>query len=119
MKESYTTMFAASVFFAAVISGCASGPVVNSEASTSAIRAAEEVGASSVPTAALYLQLAKEELENARGMAAKGDKDQAARERISSFWVRVMPTKQSLQRQLRVSKNSVKTTNYLKKGNST
>ncbi len=67
----------ASVLFAAMIAGCGSTPVVDKEASTSAIRAAEEVGASSVPSASLYLQLAKEELENAKGLAAKGDKEQA------------------------------------------
>jgi regulator of protease activity HflC (stomatin/prohibitin superfamily) len=60
-----------------VIAGCGSGPAVNKEASTSAIRAAEEVGASNVPGASLYLQLAKEEMENARVLAAKGDKEQA------------------------------------------
>jgi len=60
-----------------VIAGCGSGPAVNREASTSAIRAAEEVGASNVPTASLYLQLAKEEEENAKGLAAKGQKEQA------------------------------------------
>jgi regulator of protease activity HflC (stomatin/prohibitin superfamily) len=51
--------------------------VVNKEASTSAIRAAEEVGASNVPNASLYLQLAKEELENAKLIAEKGDKEQS------------------------------------------
>jgi len=68
---------AGSVLFAAVIAGCASSPAINKEASTSAIRAAEEAGATKVPSASLYLQLAKEELENAKGLAAKGDKDQA------------------------------------------
>lgn len=67
----------AGVLFAGMIAGCGSTPVVDKEASTSAIRAAEEVGASSVPSASLYLQLAKEELENAKGLAAKGDKEQA------------------------------------------
>jgi hypothetical protein len=66
-----------SVLLAAAIAGCASSPAVNNEASTSAIRAAEEVGASSVPSASLYLQLAKEELEKAKGLATKGDKEQS------------------------------------------
>ena len=70
-------MLAGSVLLAAVIAGCGSSPVLNKEASTSAIRAAEESGASKVPSASLYLQLAKEELENAKGIAAKGDKEQA------------------------------------------
>jgi regulator of protease activity HflC (stomatin/prohibitin superfamily) len=70
-------MLAGSVLLAAVIAGCGSSPPVNREASTSAIRAAEEAGASTVPSASLYLQLAKEELENAKVLAAKGDKEQA------------------------------------------
>lgn len=77
MRHISKAMLAGSVLFAVVIAGCASSPAVNREASTSAIRAAEEAGASTVPSASLYLQLAKEELENARGLAAKGDKEQA------------------------------------------
>jgi hypothetical protein len=50
---------------------------MNKEASTSAIRAAEEVGASSVPRAALYLQLAREGVENAQVLATKGEKEMA------------------------------------------
>jgi len=68
---------AGGVLLSAVIAGCGSSPVVNKEASTSAIRAAEEVGASKVPSASLYLQLAKEELENAKGLASRGDKEEA------------------------------------------
>jgi hypothetical protein len=77
MKQINMVMLAGSVLLAAVIAGCGSSPVLNKEASTSAIRAAEESGASKVPGASLYLQLAKEELENAKGIAAKGDKEQA------------------------------------------
>ena len=68
-----------SILFAAVIAGCASGPTFNqsSEASTSAIRAAEEVGAPNVPRASLYLQLAKEELAGAKMLSEKGEKEQA------------------------------------------
>ncbi|MFZ3208565.1 MAG: hypothetical protein WA140_06995, partial [Geobacteraceae bacterium] len=51
---------------------------LRTEASTSGIRAAEEAGAAKVPQASLHLQLAKEELELARGLAAKGKKDEAA-----------------------------------------
>jgi C4-type Zn-finger protein len=65
------------VLFAAVLGGCSSGPAVNNEPSTSAIRVAEESGASNVPSASLYLQLAKEELENAKGLASNGEKEQA------------------------------------------
>lgn len=77
MRHLNMSMLAGSVLFAVVIAGCGSSPAVNNEASTSAIRAAEEAGASKVPSASLYLQLAKEELENARGLAAKGEKEQA------------------------------------------
>ena len=77
MRHVTIARLAGSVLFAAVIAGCASSPAINKEASTSAIRAAEEAGATKVPSASLYLQLAKEELENAKGLAAKGDKDQA------------------------------------------
>ena len=77
MRHVHIAMLAGSVLLAALIAGCGSSPAVNKEASTSAIRAAEEVGASNVPSASLYLQLAKEELENARALAAKGDKEQA------------------------------------------
>jgi len=77
MRHVNMAMLAGSVLLAAVIAGCGSSPPVNREASTSAIRAAEEAGASTVPSASLYLQLAKEELENAKVLAAKGDKEQA------------------------------------------
>jgi hypothetical protein len=78
MKNKNITMLAGYVLFAIVVAGCGSSPVVvNKEASTSAIRAAEEVGASNVPNASLYLQLAKEELENAKLIAEKGDKEQS------------------------------------------
>ena len=70
-------VFAVAVVAGAIAAGCASTPL-RTEASTSGIRAAEEVGAAKVPQASLHLQLAKEELELARGMAAKGEKEQAA-----------------------------------------
>jgi hypothetical protein len=65
------------ILLAATIAGCGTSPAVNKEASTSSIRAAEESGASNVPSASLYLQLAKEELENAKALAASGEKEQA------------------------------------------
>jgi hypothetical protein len=77
MNHMHTTAWSGAVLLAAMIAGCASSPPVNKEASSSAIRAAEEVGASNVPGASLYLQLAKEEMENARVLASKGDKEQA------------------------------------------
>ncbi len=68
------------ILLTAAMAGCASGPTFSqsSQASKSAIRAAGEVGAGELPSAALYLQLAKEELERARVLTADGDKEQAA-----------------------------------------
>jgi hypothetical protein len=56
--------------------GCATAPLAT-EASTSGIRAAEEVGATQVPQAALHLQLAKEELMRAEKLASNDEKDMA------------------------------------------
>ena len=70
-------VFAVAVVATAITAGCASAPL-RTEASTSGIRAAEEVGAAKVPQASLHLQLAKEELELANGLAAKGEKEKAA-----------------------------------------
>jgi hypothetical protein len=56
--------------------GCATVPL-HSERSTSGIRAAEEVGASQVPQAALHLQLAKEELHKAKALAKRRDHEEA------------------------------------------
>ncbi len=78
MKYKYLSVIMAAFLFTIIIAGCGGGYVmVNKEASTSAIRAAEEVGASKVPSASLYLQLAKEELETAKALAAKGEKEQS------------------------------------------
>jgi hypothetical protein len=72
-------VFAMAVVATAIAAGCASAPApLRTEASTSGIRAAEEVGAPKVPRAALHLQLAKEELEHANGLAASGHRDQAS-----------------------------------------
>lgn len=59
-----------------IVAGCASVPL-NTETSTSGIRAAEEAGAAKVPQASLHLQLAKEELESARKLSGKGNKEEA------------------------------------------
>jgi regulator of protease activity HflC (stomatin/prohibitin superfamily) len=80
MRQVNLAVMAVSFALAAAIAGCASGPSFNqsSEASKSAIRAAEEVGSSKLPSATFYLQLAKEELERAKVLAAEGEKEQAA-----------------------------------------
>jgi hypothetical protein len=71
-------VFAVAFAAAAIVAGCANAPPLRTEASTSGIRAAEEAGAAKVPQASLHLQLAREELELARGLAAKGEKKEAA-----------------------------------------
>lgn len=72
------TLLAGILIIGALTAGCASAPIeLRTDSSTSAIRAAEEVGANQVPAAALHLQLAKEELDRARVLADKGDKDEA------------------------------------------
>jgi hypothetical protein len=61
---------------AAFAAGCATAPLAT-EASTSGIRAAEEVGATEVPQASLHLQLAKEELARAEKLSANDEKEMA------------------------------------------
>ena len=61
-----------------LVAGCGSSPaIVDEESTTSSIRAAEEVGASDISNASLYLQLAKEELVKAQTFAENGDKEKA------------------------------------------
>ncbi len=70
-------VFAVAVVATSIIAGCASAPL-RTEASTSGIRAAEESGAANVPQASLHLQLAKEELEHAKELSKKGEKEEAS-----------------------------------------
>jgi hypothetical protein len=70
-------VFAMAAATTAIAVGCASTPPLRTEASSSGIRAAEEVGAAKVPQASLHLQLAKEELENAKKLAANDEKEKA------------------------------------------
>jgi len=86
MKKTKTIMLAGSILLTAMIAGCGSSPVLNKEASTSAISTAEESGASKVPSASLYLQLAKEGLENAKKLSARDDKND--KERAESMLLR-------------------------------
>jgi len=69
-------VFVAAIAAVAIVAGCANAPL-KTDATTSGIRAAEEAGAAKVPQASLYLQLAREELDLAKGLAAKGDKEEA------------------------------------------
>ena len=60
---------------AVAITGCASVqiPPDRLERSEASIRSAEELGASQVPAAKLHLQMAKDQTEAAKRMAANGD----------------------------------------------
>ena len=69
-------VFAMAVVATAIVAGCANAPL-QTGASTSGIRGAEEAGAAKVPQASFHLQLAREELEHARELAAKGKKEEA------------------------------------------
>lgn len=71
-------MVIAGILCLGAITGCASGPAVSSAASTSAIRVAEETGASGSANASYYLNLAKDELEYAEYLAARKDTEEAA-----------------------------------------
>lgn len=62
---------------ALAVAACASNPPLRTESSTSAIRAAEAVGADQVPQASLHLQLANEELAAAEKLAADGKNEEA------------------------------------------
>jgi hypothetical protein len=56
---------------------CSNSPPLQTDSSTSAIRAAEAVGATDVPRAALHLQLAREGVDRANALAQAGKKDEA------------------------------------------
>ena len=69
-------LFAVAVAATTTVAGCANTPL-RTEASTTRISTAEEAGAAKVPQASLHLQLAKEELETAKRLAARGEKEKA------------------------------------------
>lgn len=73
----HAVALAASLLIAATMSGCAGRSVIDSKASTSAIHSAEQAGAASNSSASYFLELAKEELEAAANLAAKGNKEEA------------------------------------------
>jgi hypothetical protein len=63
------------------MAACATGtlPAAQLEASSASIRAAEEAGSKDVPLAALHLQLAKEQSEQAKRFANRGDVERGTR----------------------------------------
>ena len=78
MKYIKIAILAGSLLTGLFIAGCGSNSVVvDEESTTSSIRAAEEVGATDISTASLYLQLAKEELVKAQTFAENGEKEKA------------------------------------------
>jgi hypothetical protein len=70
---------AAAILCAAGCASTANVPNEKAESSSAAIRAAEEVGASHDPDAALHLQLAKEQYEYAQRLPNPADKPRADR----------------------------------------
>jgi hypothetical protein len=70
---------AAAFLFAAACASTSTAPSAKAESSSAAIRAAEEVGATHSPDAALHLQLAKEQFEHARLLTDKRDKEKSER----------------------------------------
>lgn len=70
-------LVAMAIVATAIVAGCASAPL-RTETSMAGIKAAEEVGAAKVPRAALHLQLAKEQLEQAKDLAKKGEHEMAS-----------------------------------------
>lgn len=76
VSKSGIMLITLAVLSTGIVAGCANAPL-RTEGSTSGIRAAEEAGAYKVPQASLHLQLAKEELETAKKLADKGEKEMA------------------------------------------
>lgn len=78
MRSSILQPSLAAGIAAALLTACApSIPTERLQSSAAAIRAAQEVGAERVPRAALHLQLAKEQSEQAKEMIEDGDRDEA------------------------------------------
>jgi hypothetical protein len=81
--QSTTQLLASAVLLSAfgalgsLATGCATTGRLDTEDSTSGIRAAEEVGADDIPRASLHLQLAKEELQKAQALSKDGEPEQA------------------------------------------
>jgi hypothetical protein len=73
------TLPALAILLGAACASTTTTPSPHAESSSAAIRAAEEVGATHNPTAALHLQLAKEQFEHARLLTDKKDKERADR----------------------------------------
>ena len=75
LRQSLATM---TLLLGAACASTGGTPNASFERSSASIRAAEEVGATHHPDAALYLQLAKEQFEHAQALSGK-DKESADR----------------------------------------
>ena len=95
----HLTTFGMPMFIIAIsiVLGCTS-PLLRTEASTSGIRAAEEVGAAGVPQASLHLLLAKEELEKIEGVG----------EEVSASIVEFLGDKENIRYIEKLLKNGVR-----------
>jgi hypothetical protein len=73
------TKLGGGIVVVALAAACAatSAPTARMQASAAAIRGAEEVGAAHVPQAALHLQLAREESQQAEGLISNGEPERA------------------------------------------
>jgi hypothetical protein len=80
MNVRFSSLAAALLLGASACATTTAAPSARAETSSAAIRAAEEVGATHSPDAALHLQLAKEEFEHARQLT--NPKDRAWSERL-------------------------------------
>lgn len=77
LRHQHLAVWGSTILLGIAIAGCGSNPALRKEAPISAIRAAEEAGASAVPTASLFLRLAREQFVKAQELAAAGEQAQA------------------------------------------
>jgi hypothetical protein len=77
METTTTRVLLGFLLAGALLGGCASArpPTEKMESSAASIRGAEQAGAEDVPRAALYLQYANEQSEQAKLLIAAGGKD--------------------------------------------
>lgn len=95
--------------------GGAALPTDKLTAAESSMRAAEEVGAKSVPRAELHLKLAQEQVEQAKKLADDGDGDRAAqvltRARADADLAIALAREAAMQKDLESTGSSSSTTN--------
>jgi len=80
MRARVTSGVIALAFCSASALGCASSPAPTTDrmaSATSAVRSARELGASSVPDAALHVKLAEEQIQKANKLVEEGENERA------------------------------------------